>query len=177
MAKFIRLAAGVLCIGVLALGVVFFDPSCLLTYPARWDSSRGDSMAEDLVRREQLRQLREASFRRIEAKWQIAQEVIAGRQSLAEAMERFRDLDRQWPDLRSVTKRPEDLWMTEDEWDGRAVIGQVRQVLADRPDEAAEVAGRLEKELQILLAERKKRPLAGPEMMGTRIVPRKVATN
>jgi hypothetical protein len=75
-------------------------------------------------------------------------------------MGQFRDLDRQWPDLRSRIKKPEDLWMSEDEWDGRAVIDQVRQVLADRPDEAAAVAGRLETELQQLLAERKKRPPA-----------------
>jgi hypothetical protein len=47
--------------------------------------------------------------------------------------------------------------MSEDEWDGRLVIIWVRGVLADRPAEAAEVAGCLEKELQQLLAERKKR--------------------
>ena len=70
----------------------------------------------------------------------------------------FRELDRQWPDLRSRIRKPEDLWMTENEWDGRAVIDQVRQVLADRPDEAAAVAGRLEKEFQKLLSEQKKRP-------------------
>jgi hypothetical protein len=156
MSKLLRFVAGVLCIVVLALGVVFFDPSCLLTSPAPWDADRRDSLAETLARSEELRQLHEASYRRLGAKWQIAQEVIAGRRSLAEAMEQFRDLDRQWPDLRSRIRKPEDLWMSEDEWDGRAVIDQVRQVLADRPDEAAAVAGRLEKELQQLLAERKK---------------------
>jgi hypothetical protein len=72
-------------------------------------------------------------------------------------------LDRQWPDLRSEIKRPEDLWMSEDEWDGRAVIDQVRQVLAGRPDEADAAAGRLEKELQQLLADRKKRSPAPAE--------------
>jgi hypothetical protein len=140
--------------------VVFFDPSCLLTYPAPWDPDRRDSMAETLARSERLKQMHEASFRRLGAKWQIAQEVIAGRRSLAEAMELFRDLDRQWPDIRTGMKKPEDLWMSEDEWDGRAVIEQVRQVLANRPDEDTAVAGRLEKELQQLLAERKKRPPA-----------------
>jgi hypothetical protein len=50
---------------------------------------------------------------------------------------------------------PELVWMSEDELDGRAVIEQVRQVLGDRPDEAAAVADRLEKELQQLLAGRK----------------------
>jgi hypothetical protein len=158
MSKLLRFAAGVLCIVVLALGVVFFDPSCLLTYPAPWDPDRRDSMAEMLARSEQLKQLHEASYRRLGAKWQIAREVIAGRRSLAEAMGLFQDLDRQWPDIRTGMKKPEDLWMSEDEWDGRAVIEQVRQVLADRPDEAAAVAGRLEKEFQKLLSEQKKRP-------------------
>jgi hypothetical protein len=53
--------------------------------------------------------------------------------------------------------------MSEDELDGRSVIDQVRQVLADRPDKAAAVAGRLEKELQELLADRKKRHPAPAE--------------
>jgi hypothetical protein len=77
--------------------------------------------------------------------------VAARQRSLAEAIEQFRDLVRQWPDIRTQTKRPELLWMSEDEWDGRAVLDQVRLVLADRPDEAAAVADRLEKELQELL--------------------------
>ena len=163
MSKFLRLAAVVLCLGVLVLSVVSFDPACPLTYSAPWDTNRRFSMAEDLARREHLKQLREASLRRLEAKWQIAQEVSAGQRSLAEAMEQFRDLDRQWPDLRSGITKPEDLWMSEDEWDGRAVIEQVRQVLADRPDEAAAVAGRLEKKLQQLLAAKQKRPPAPAE--------------
>jgi len=157
MIKLLRLAAGILCVGMLALGVFVFDPACLLTYPAPRDPSRRDSMAETLTRSEQLKRLHEASFRRVEARWQIAKEVITRQRSLAEAMEQFRELDRQWPDLRSRIKKPEDLWMTEDEWDGRAVIEQVRQVLANRSDEAAAVARRLKKELQQLLADRHKR--------------------
>jgi hypothetical protein len=98
-------------------------------------------MAETLARSEQREQLRESSFPRVEDKWQIAEEVIARRRSLAEAIEQFRDLDRQWPDVRAGTKKPELPWMSEDEWDGRAVIHRVGQVLADRPDEAGAVAG------------------------------------
>jgi hypothetical protein len=163
MGKFLRLAAVACCLGLLALGVVYFDPACPLTYPALWDPGRTDSLTDQITSREQLKQLREASFRRIEAKWRIAEEVIAGRRSLAEAIERFRDLDRQWPDIRAGAERHELLWMSEDEWDGRAVIEQVRQVLADRPDEAAAVAGRLEKKLQQLLAAKQKRPPAPAE--------------
>jgi hypothetical protein len=164
MNKFLRLAAGVLCIVMLGLGVVFFDPSCLHIYPALFDPIRGESMAEILARHEHMKQFREASFRRIEDKWRIATEVIAGQRSLAEAIELFRDLDRQWPDMRAGAEIPELLWMSEDEWDGRAVIEQVRQVLAGRPDEASVVTNRLEEELQQLLTERKTRrpPTADP---------------
>ena len=87
----------------------------------------------------------------------MAEEVIARRRSLAEAIERFRALDREWPENHSGPRTPEDFGMSQDEWDGRAVLDYVRRVLADRPGEAAAVADRLEKELQQLLAERKKR--------------------
>jgi hypothetical protein len=44
--------------------------------------------------------------------------------------------------------------MPEEEWDGQNVLSAVRLVLADRPDEAAAVVDRLEKELRQLLAGR-----------------------
>jgi hypothetical protein len=47
--------------------------------------------------------------------------------------------------------------LSQDEWNGRGVLNSVRQVLADRPDEAAAVTDRLEKELHTLLADRKKK--------------------
>jgi hypothetical protein len=155
MNTFLRLAAGVLCLGVLALGIVLFDFAGQLTYPHRGNSGLQASLAEELARTERLKQLRDASYRRVEAKWQVAKEVIAGQRSLAEAIEQFRDLDRQWPDIRTGIKKPELLWMSEDECDGWVVIRQVEQVLANRPAEATEVVGRLEKELQELLADRK----------------------
>jgi hypothetical protein len=97
----------------------------------------------------------------------MAEEVIARRRSLAEAIEQFRALDRQWPDCRPTPQPPEQLGMSEDEWDGRNVLDFVRQVLADRPDEAATVAGRLEQQLEQLLADRKKpRPASAEASRG-----------
>ena len=157
MSKFIRLAAAVLCVGVLALGVVLFDPACPLTYPPRRDSRKGVSMAEEVARNEELDQREDAIRRRREAKAQLAAEVIARRRSLAEAIEQFRALDREWPENHRGPRTPEDFGMSQDEWDGRAVLDYVRRVLTDRPAEATAVADRLEKELQQLLAERKKR--------------------
>ncbi len=154
------LAAGACCLGVLALGAVALDPACPHTFPARWDSAKSPSLAEAIGQNEQLEQRKEAIRDRREAKEQVVEEVIARRQSLAEAIEQFRARDRQWPPshpwLRHQT--PEDLGISQDEWDGRNVLDFVRLVLADRPDEAAAVADRLEKELQQLLHSRKRRP-------------------
>jgi hypothetical protein len=163
MSKFLRLAAVFLCLGVLALGVVAFHFACPRTDPPSPDPNRRSSMPEEVARQEQLDQLQEAIRRRREAKWHVAKEVIVGQRSLMEAIELFRNLNLQWPDLRTGTTMPELVWMSEDELDGRAVIDQVRQVLADLPDEAAAVADRLEKELRELLAERNKRPPAPAE--------------
>jgi hypothetical protein len=157
MSKFLRLAAVVLCLGVLALGVV------PLTYPPRWDSGKGASVAEEVARNGELDQREAAIRRRREAKAQVAKEVIARRQSLAEAIERFRALDREWPENHLGPRTPKDFGMSEDEWDGREVVRFVQLVLADRPDEAAPVADRLGKELRELVAERSKLRLAPAE--------------
>jgi hypothetical protein len=157
MSKFLRLAGVVLCVGVLALGVVAFHFACPRTNPPSQNPNLKSSMAEEVARHEQLAQMMDAIRRRWETKRQVVEEVIAQRCSLAEAIEQFRALDRQWPDLRSGITKAEALWMSEDEWGGWAVIAQVRQVLADLPDEADAVAGRLEEELRELLADRKKR--------------------
>ena len=54
MTRFIRVSAGILCLGVLALGVVVFDPSCLLTFPHRGDPDKNASLVEEIARKEQL---------------------------------------------------------------------------------------------------------------------------
>jgi hypothetical protein len=162
MSKFLRLTAGALCLVVLALGANAINPALPLSFSHRWDSAKSASLAEAIGRNEQLDQRKEAMRRHQEAKERVAKEVIARRQSLAEAIEQFRALDRQWPDCRPRPQTPEHFGMSEDEWDGRSVLDQVRQVLSGRPDEAA-VADRLEKELQEVLADRNKRPSAPAE--------------
>jgi hypothetical protein len=157
MGKFLRLAAGVLCVGMLALGAVFFDPTCLSNFPHRWDPDKKNSIVTEIARKEELDQREDAIRRRRQAKEQVAKEVIARRNSLAEAIELFRALDQDWPENHSGPRTPEDFGVSPDEWDGRAVLDSVRLVLDGRPDDAAAVASRLEKELQQLLADRKKR--------------------
>ena len=106
-------------------------------------------------------------MRRLDTKKQIAEEVIARRRSLAEAMEQFRALDQEWPQFGLGAEKAKALGISEDEWYGRRVIGWVRTLLYGRPDEAAAVVGRLEKELQELLADRTKpRPASAEESRG-----------
>ena len=124
--------------------------------PPRWDPNDWASLAEEIARNEQLDEQEAALRRQRQAKRLVAAEVIAGRRSLAEAIEEFRALDREWPDFGPAPHWPADVGMSADEGAGRNVLYFVRLVLADRPDEAAAVADRLEKELQKLLADRKK---------------------
>jgi hypothetical protein len=128
------------------------------------DGGNRPSIAEERGREEKLQEMHDATHRRLQAKRQVAEEVIARRRSLAEAIEQFQVLDQEWSSTRFRNRTPEELGMSEEyEWDGRLVIDQVRQILVNRPAEAAEVAGRMEKELQELLATRKKRRLAPAE--------------
>jgi hypothetical protein len=156
MTKYLPLATAFACLGFLALAVFLFDPSCLLHYPLPQKNALPPTMAEVLERKEQLQRLGEDFNRYLEAKDQVAKEVIAGRRSLAEAIEEFRRLDQPWISANYQEQTLKALRISEKEWRGRNVIAFARRVLADRPDEAAAVTDRLEKELQKLVADRKK---------------------
>jgi len=157
MTRFLGLTAAVLGLGVLALGIAASDFACRHVYhPSGNNADFRSPPAEELVRQERLKQWKEATFRRLEAKRHVAAEVIARRCSLAEAIAQFRALDEQWPRSRPQMQMPRGLTMSEDEWDGQNVLSAVQMILADRPDEAAAVGDRLEKELRQLLADQKK---------------------
>ena len=82
MTMFIRLAAGVLCFGVLALAGVCFDPACLPNVLHGWAPDKKTSMAEELARKEQLDQ-REAVLRRQgQAKRTVAAEFGRGHRAV-----------------------------------------------------------------------------------------------
>ena len=163
MNTYLRRAVGLSCVVLLVLGVVLLDPACPLPFPPPGDPTIRRPLAEELERMEQLDQ-RQEEFRRCrEAKRHVAEEVIAGRCSPAEALKAFRALDKQWLPDDALQYALENQGISEEEWRGRSVLFFVRQVLADRPDEAAVVVGRLQKELQQLLAARKTPPPAPAE--------------
>jgi hypothetical protein len=147
-------------LGVLVLGTLALDPNGPLLSSFRGCSAGKISLPEALEESDRMARIKEASFRRLDSKQRIAEEVIARRQSLLEAMKQFRALDQEWPQFGSASKKAHDLGISEDEWDGRGVITTVKVILEHRPDEAAVVVARLEKELQEILADRKKHPPA-----------------
>src|SRR5262249_9576471 len=97
MRKYLRLAAGLSCLGVLILGAVALDPDGPLLSSLQGCAATRISMAETMGRKEQLLQLEDTLRRRREAKAHVVAEVIARRRSLAEAMKQFRALDQKWP--------------------------------------------------------------------------------
>jgi hypothetical protein len=156
MSKYLPLAAAFLCLGLLALVVFVFDPTCLPHYPVPDKNTLQPTWAEIFARKEQLKKFDEDLNHLREAKQQVAKEVIAGRRSLAEAIDEFRKLDQPGISASYQELTLKGLRMSEVEWRGRKVIAFARRVLADRPDEVAAVADRLEKELQKLLADQRK---------------------
>jgi hypothetical protein len=153
---FLSLASGIVCMGLLSLAVFVFDPACLPHKLLPEKNASQQTWVELLKRKERLDQLEEELNRYWKSKRQVAEQVIAGQRSLAEAVEEFRSLDKS---LFSASRQEQGLMvmtMSEIELSGRDVIALARRVLADHPDEAAAVADRLEKELQKLLADQKK---------------------
>jgi hypothetical protein len=156
MGKLLPLASGFVCLGLLALAVFVFDPACLPHHPFSGRNPSPPTWAEILDREAQLIQEREDWNRYVEAKKQVAKKVIQGQRSLAEAIDDFRKLDQIWISPSTQERALLDLRCSEEEWLGRNVIYFACRALADRPDEAAAVADRLEKELQKLMVARKK---------------------
>src|SRR5262249_28667691 len=97
MKKYLRVAAGLSCLGVLILGAVALDPDGPLLSAFHGCAATRATLTEEIERKEHLKQWKEAVRRPRESKEHLAQEVIAQRRSLTEAMERFRALDQEWP--------------------------------------------------------------------------------
>jgi hypothetical protein len=107
---------------------------------------------QEVCRSEDLEQRQRATARRLEAMQQVVQELIAQRRTLAEAIARFQEVDHEWPEYTAkLQKRFGREWSGEEKA-YRFILSTVQDLLRDRPEEAAAVIGRLEKEYQQLQA-------------------------
>ena len=128
-------------LGLLAVGVLGLRLAC----------TSADLSA--VHRNEELEQLREATFSRVEVRQRVVRQVIDRRRTLAEALERFQELDREWPDFSGQASEAR-AGRTEDEWAYQHILVIVEESLRERPEKAAAVLRRLEKEYRQLHADR-----------------------
>src|SRR5262249_37238512 len=83
MNKYLRVVAGLSCLAVLILGAVALDPDGPLLSAFHGCAAKRATLLEEIGRKEQLDQTKDAVHRRREVKRQVAAEVLAGRCSLA----------------------------------------------------------------------------------------------
>jgi hypothetical protein len=136
--------------GLLALLVFGLRYAC---NPADWSAI--------IQRREELDQLEAATLRRIEVRQRVVDEVIDGRRTLAEAIERFQELDREWPDHSEATP---DWAESRYEIRYRGILAMVKASLRDRPEKLSALLRRLEHEYR----QRRAGELAPPPAMTKR---------
>jgi hypothetical protein len=104
-------------------------------------------------RTEELEARRRGMLRRLQAKQDIADQVVASRLTLADAAQQFRvlNLDVVESRARTLARHPRP-GVSAEERLYREVIAYVRVRLADRPDAAQALHAQLEKEMRRLLA-------------------------
>jgi hypothetical protein len=140
-------AAGIV-LALLALGYLGFrawpEQPVGDLWPRAWPA--GDT-EEEGERERHLEAWREALFRRIEGKRQIAEELIAGRLTLREGVARLRELRRLTPNVLEDVDRtvPGE---SDEERGCRQLIALARALLKEQPEKALEVSQRLEAERQ-----------------------------
>jgi Flp pilus assembly protein TadB len=141
MNALIRTTVVALVVGLLTLSVF----ALRMLYPP--------NEAQEDRRGEELQRLQRATLHRQEARRQAVQEWIARHRSLAETMERFQELDHDWPDYSEARLR-EKLPESDVERHYRLILSYMRAELQGRSEELAAVLRRLENEYQQLQAGR-----------------------
>ena len=147
---------------ILALAVLVPFAVCLFELRLGFDPVDFRQAIRNARRHEELEQLIQGSIRRQKCREMLAQEVIAKRCSLREALESMKEMDREWllemdrewPDYTKelVKKYRQDC--SGPDWYYSRFTTEVEDLLFNRPSEAAVVLDRLEKEYRQLQAER-----------------------
>ena len=107
---------------------------------------------------EELEWMQRATFRRMESKRQVVQEVIAERCSLSEALAWFRELEGECPEYAAVVAMVRGRQGPDEERHYRNIIATAQDLLGERPEEAAAALRRLGEEYRQFRAGRRLRP-------------------
>jgi hypothetical protein len=142
----IRTAVVALVVGLLTLGV----------FGLRFACSPGDyeRFLQESRRQEELRDLKQAISRREEAIRQATHDYIAERCTLAESIQRLRQLEQEWLPSADHNLVRETSGMSDEKRHYELIMNYVRSILRGRSEELATVVRRLEKDYQRLQAGR-----------------------
>jgi hypothetical protein len=111
-------------------------------------------MVREVRRREELQQWRRDTLRFTEARVEVVRELIAQRRSLKEALTRLQELDLERSDFIAKSSKTYEGYSPHMEEHYQYIISIAKALLKDRPEEAAVVLCRLEKEYKQLRAGR-----------------------
>ncbi len=107
-----------------------------------------------------------ATFARLEARDQVVRALIAQRCTLAQAIERYLELDRQWPDITSKVLASQ----SQEERLYKNIRLRVKDLLHDSPEQASILLRRLDQEYEKLRTQRPISPAAEKEPTEPRAV-------
>jgi hypothetical protein len=146
MNALLRPAVGALTVATLAAGL----------FGLRFAYGLADlgELMREIRHAEELEWRQRATFRRMESRRQVVQEVIAGRCSLSEAVAWFRGLEGECPEYARVAAKLCGPPGPDAERHYRNLTALVRDLLGERPEEAAAVLRRLEEDYRRLWAGR-----------------------
>jgi hypothetical protein len=104
---------------------------------------------------EELQELQRATFRRLDSRRRVMQELIDRRCSLVEALRWFGELDHEWPDYTTPSSKVlRQVGLSDEERRYRHITAMVQDLLGERPEEAAAALRRLEEDYRQLRAGR-----------------------
>ena len=129
-------------------------PVCLLGLRFACGLADLGELVREAGHSEELEWMQRATFRRMESKRQVVQEVIAERCSLSEALAWFRELEGECPEYAAVVAKRCGPQGPDAERQYRNSTALVRDLLGERPEEAATVLRRLEEDYRRLQAGR-----------------------
>lgn len=143
---------------VIIVVIAFLLAVCVFGLHFACDSAGLRIFIQEDGRTEELKQFRRSFFCHFEAKDHVVRNVIAQQCSLSEALAKWKDLDREW--LQEVGRNWPNSYpgmagvnhqiASDADFCFQRFIWRVEGLLGDRPEEAAAVLGRLEKEYQQL---------------------------
>jgi hypothetical protein len=126
--------------------------------------ARIPSSVQEAARRrgEEVERLEQALKRREEARHQAVQELLCQHRTLTQTLQRFQELNQEWPDL-SALARIAGAKESDEEIAYRLIIWYVQMTLTGQAEELAAVLQRLEKEYRQSQAGRKTEYIAGAD--------------